>query len=63
MVFYPFQLKLDDITFVLGETYWKDFYGNIKEELTHGIPDTLGKSAHTTLFVDSNHSANVVTWN
>ena len=38
---------------------WKDFYGNIEEEIPPGIPEPPVKSAHTTLFVDSNHSGNV----
>ena len=46
--------------FTLGTIYWKEFYEDIKEEITPDIPETLGKSAHMTCFVDANHAGNVV---
>ena len=60
-VFDSFQPKVDESAFILGTTDWKDFYGDIDEELPQGIPDPLGKIALTTCFVDYNHASNVVT--
>ena len=34
--------------FESGGKYWKDFCGDIKEELPQGMPNTLGRNAHTT---------------
>ena len=45
--FDPFQPKVDN-------TDWKDFYGYIKEELTTGMPESLGKNSHTTCFFNAN---------
>ena len=40
---------------------WKDFYGDIKEDLPPGMPYPLGNSAHTASFVYANHTGNAVT--
>ena len=61
LVFDPFQLKVGESAFASGKTDWKDFYGDITEELPPGMPEALGKSVHTTCFVDANHAGNVVT--
>ena len=61
VVFDPFQPKVDESAFALGATYWKNFYGYIKEYLPLGMPDPLVKSSHTTCFVNSDHSGNVAT--
>jgi hypothetical protein len=61
IVFDPYQSKVDESAFASGTTDWKDFYGDITEELPPGMPEPLGKSAHTTCFVDANHAGNVVT--
>ena len=53
--------NVDESVFASGTTGCKDLYGYIKEELPPGIPDPLGKNAHTTFFVDANHAGNVVT--
>ena len=45
----------------MGTRDWKDFYEDTEEELPLGIPDALGKSAHTACFIDSNHAGNVIT--
>ena len=58
----PFQPKVDDNYFESGTTDWQDFYGDINEEITLGIPETLVNNTHTMCFVDSNHSGNTVTW-
>ena len=59
--FYSFQTKVDESVFTLGTIYWKEFYEDIKEEITPDMPEPLGKSAHMTCFVDDNHYFNVVT--
>ena len=61
VVFDLFQLKVDETTFASETMDRKGLYGDIKEELPLGIPDTLGKSAHTAFFVDNEHTGNVVT--
>ena len=49
-VFGTFQPQVYGSEFMSGTTDWKGFYGDIKEELTTGIPEPLGKSAHMTHF-------------
>ena len=61
LIFNPYQLKFDDSACVSGMLYWKDFYGYIEEELPPGMPESLGKSAHTTCSIDSNQYGNFVT--
>ena len=61
VVFDPSQPKIDESVFASGKTDWKDFYEDIEEELPPGMPEPLGKSAHSTCFVDANHAGNVVT--
>ena len=61
IVFDPFQPKVDESSFASGMTDWKDFYGDIKEELPLGVPQPLGNNAHTACFVDTNYAGNVVT--
>ena len=59
--FVPFQPKVDESVFVSGTMDWKDFYGDIEEELLPGMTEPLVNSAHTACFVDANHDGNVVT--
>lgn len=40
---------------------WKDFYGDVVEELPKGMPEPRGNGVHITCFVDSDHAGNVVT--
>ena len=61
MVFDPKQTKIDESSFASGMANWKDFYRDMEEELPPKMPEPLGKSVHTTCFVDSNHAGNVVT--
>ena len=56
-----FKKNVDESVFASGTTDCKDLYGYIKKELPPGIPEPLGKNAHTTFFVDYNHAGNVVT--
>ena len=62
VVFDTFQQKVEESTFVLGMVYRKNFHGDIKEYLLLGMPKPLGESAHTTCFVDADHSVRIVTW-
>ena len=41
----PFQTKVDESAFASRTADWKDFYGDIEEDLSPGMPDPLGKSA------------------
>ena len=41
VLFDTFQPKVDESAFASGATYWKDFYGDIKEDIPPGIPYPL----------------------
>jgi len=43
------------------EVDWKDFYGEVEEELPSKIPEPLGRPVTISRFVDANHAGNVVT--
>ena len=59
--FDPFQTEVDERDFASEMTDWKEFYGNIKEELPPGMPEPMGKNSHMACFVDAVHAGNVVT--
>jgi hypothetical protein len=40
---------------------WKEFYGDIEEELPPNTPEPRGHSVNTSAFVDANHAGNVIT--
>ena len=40
---------------------WKDFYGDVEEEMPPRMPEPLGKPVIISCFVDANHAGNVVT--
>ena len=40
---------------------WKEFYGNVEEELPPNMPKPRGHSVSISAFVDANHAGNVVT--
>lgn len=40
---------------------WKEFYGDVVEELPPRIPQPRGNAVDITCFVDANHAGNVVT--
>ena len=61
IVFDPKKTKIDEQYFAPGTTDWRYFYGEVMEELTPRITVALGRSVHTTCFVDGNHASNVVT--
>jgi hypothetical protein len=61
IVFDPKETVIDESSFASGTVDWKDFYGDVVEELPPRMPEPLGKSVHSTCFVDANHAGNVVT--
>jgi hypothetical protein len=42
-------------------TPWKDFYGDVVEELPPKMPEPLGREVIISCFVDANHAGNMVT--
>ena len=60
LVMDPTYIKHDENQF---ETCvdWKEFYGDIKEEEPPNMPEPLGQSMDTVVFVDADHASNVVT--
>jgi len=44
-----------------GNCDWRDFYGDVPEELPPKMPKPLGKPVHIGCFVDANHAGNLVT--
>jgi hypothetical protein len=40
---------------------WKEFYGDVEEELPPNMPEPRGHSVIISAFVDANHAGNVVT--
>ena len=61
VVFDPKHPEVDQGSIASVDTDWTDFYGDVVEDLPPGIPEPLGKSVHTTCFVDADHAGNVVT--
>ena len=62
LVFDPTRVGLDESSFAeVGIDAWKDFYGDVVEELPPRMPIPRGRSVDITCFVDSNHAGNVVT--
>jgi hypothetical protein len=43
------------------EVDWKDFYGEVEEELPPKMPEPSGRPVTISCFVDANHAGNVVT--
>ena len=39
---------------------WQEFYREAKEDIPHNMPEPLGKSVDTSVFVDSDHGGNKV---
>ena len=40
---------------------WKEFYGDIEEELPPNMPELRGHPVTISAFVDANHAGNIVT--
>jgi len=60
IVFDPKMPIVDDSAFN-GDADWKDFYGDVQEELPPNMPEPRGKIVCMSCFVDANHAGNVVT--
>ena len=62
LVFDPKDIPLNEQAFASVDLRaWKDFYGDVAEELPPGMPQPLGNAVDITCFVDSDHAGNVVT--
>ena len=62
MVFDPKDVRLDETCFPqIPIDEWKEFYGEVAEELPIGMPEPLGRPIKITCFVDADHAGNVVT--
>jgi hypothetical protein len=62
MVFDPKDIKLDESAFAnVSVNEWKEFYGDVAEELPPRMPEPKGNAVDITCFVDANHAGNVVT--
>ena len=59
-----FDPKAPDIdeTHFQSNADWKEFYGDVEEELPPNMPELRGHSVSISAFVDANHAGNVVTW-
>ena len=55
-MFDSFQPNFEESEFALGVMDWKDFFGDIREDIPLGVPVPLRKSAHKTCFVYTDHS-------
>ena len=51
---------IDESDFVQGFD-WKDFYGNVEEELPPRMPEPRGNPVIISAFIDADHAGNVVT--
>ena len=56
----PTRPKIDESVFHHNAD-WKDFYGDVEEELPARMPEPLGNPVTISAFVDANHAGNVVT--
>ena len=62
IVFDPKDVRLDESAFANTDiAAWRDFYGDVAEELPPKMPDPLGNGVDITCFVDSDHAGNLVT--
>jgi hypothetical protein len=59
IIFDPTEPWIDESQFV--EQDWSDFYGDVEQELPIKMPDPLGFPVNMSVFVDANHTGNVVT--
>jgi hypothetical protein len=62
IVFDPAHVELDETCYhAVPTTAWRDFYGDVAEELPPNMPKPKGAGVVITCFVDANHAGNVVT--
>jgi hypothetical protein len=58
-VFDPATPNYDPTAFI--DQDWREFYGELEEELPPKMPQSLGNPVNISCFVDANHAGNVVT--
>ena len=58
--YYSMVPGVDKSDFVQGAD-WKDFYGDVEEELPPRMPEPREKPVNISAFVDADHDGNVVT--
>jgi hypothetical protein len=52
---------IDERFFHHNADSWKEFYGDVKEELPPNMPKLRGRLVTISFFVDANHAGNVIT--
>jgi hypothetical protein len=60
IVYDPKDVPVNEDAFA-SNADWKDFYGDVREELPSKMPTPLGNPVTINAFVDANHAGNVVT--
>jgi hypothetical protein len=60
IVYDPKDVPVNEDAFA-SNADWKDFYGDVREELLSKMPTPLGNPVTINAFVDANHAGNVVT--
>jgi hypothetical protein len=60
IVFDPKTPNVDERVFNVNAD-WRDFYGDVGEELPPNMPEPKGKCVNISCFVDANHAGNVIT--
>ena len=60
IVFDPKTPIIDERVFN-SKADWRDFYGDVSEEMPPNMPEPKGKGVVVSCFVDANHAGNVIT--
>jgi hypothetical protein len=60
IVFDPKTPHIDERVFK-SQADWRDFYGDVIEELPPNMPEPKGQPVVVSCFVDANHAGNVIT--
>ena len=60
LAFDPHTPDIDE-SFFYANVDWKDFYGDVTEELPPNMPKPQGHPVIISAFVDANHAGNVIT--
>ena len=60
IVFDPKTPNIDERVFN-ADADWRDFYGDVTEELPPNMPEAKGKPVMISCFVDANHAGNMMT--
>jgi hypothetical protein len=60
IVYDPKDIPVNEDAFA-SNADWKDFYGDVREELPSKMPMLLGNPVTINVFVNANHAGNVVT--